>query len=118
MTLSLVTSAADRRRSPRVDVTLPIEAMDGGPTLTAHDLGTGGMLVSTTRARWPGQHMPVRLLLPDEKRAIRVTCRVVDLVEVPAGIGLSLKFLMLAPRARMAITRYVTTRLRAERASE
>ncbi len=115
MSLSLVPHPRDRRRTPRVDVLLPIETTDGGPSLTALDLGTGGMMVTTTRPRWPGQHLGVRLQLPGEKRAIRATCRVVELVEVPRGIGLSLKFLKLAPKAHLTVMRYVTELLRQQR---
>jgi c-di-GMP-binding flagellar brake protein YcgR len=115
MTLTLIPSPPERRRTPRIEVTLPIEALDGGPNLMAHDLGTGGMLVTTARPRWPGQHVSVRFQIPGEKRAIRATCRVVELVEVPHGIGLSLKFLELAPNAELQLVRFVSQKLRDER---
>lgn len=73
------------------------------------------MLVSTTRPRWPGQHLWVRFRLPGTAKAIRATCRVLDLVEVPAGIGLSLQFLRLAPKAQLEVVRFVADALRAER---
>jgi len=52
----------------------------------------------------------VRFQLIGEPQAIRCTCRVVDLVEVPRGVGLSLKFLRLAPEALLAVHRYVDKR--------
>ncbi len=111
MNLVVVPRPEERRRRPRVSVELPVEALDGGPALEAHDLGIGGMLVSTSRPRWPGQHVKVRFTLPTGGRAIRATCRVLDLVEVPKGIGLSLQFLTLSPRAQVEILRFVSERL-------
>jgi hypothetical protein len=94
---------------------MTIEAGDGGPDLQAHDIGSGGMLASTTRPRWPGQHLQVRFKLPRHSRAIRATCRVLDLVDVPRGVGLSLQFLQLAPKAEIDILRFVGDRLQTAR---
>ena len=113
MSLLLVPHPSDRRRRPRVPAEFVLEAFDGGPELVAHDVGIGGMLVSTSRPRWPGQHIPVRFKLPRSRRSIRVTCRVLELVEVPRGIGLSLQFLQLAPRAQLEVLRYVQDALEA-----
>ena len=113
MSLLLVPHPDDRRRRPRVPADFTLEAFDGGPDLRAHDLGIGGMLVSTSRPRWPGQHIPVRFKLPRARRAIRATCRVLELVEVPEGIGLSLQFLQLAPRAQVEVLRFVQDALEA-----
>jgi hypothetical protein len=111
MNLVVIPNAEERRRRPRVPVDMTVEALDDGPTLQAHDLGIGGMLVSTTHPRWPGQHVRVRFTLPSGGRAIRTTCRVLDLVEAPSGIGLSLQFLALAPKAQLEILRFVSGRL-------
>lgn len=100
----------ERRTTPRADVAIKIECTADGSWMIAHDVSLGGMLVTTTHARWPGQLVPVRFTLPGETQAIRCTCRVVDLVEVPRGIGLSLKFLRLAPEAMLAVHRYVDKR--------
>jgi hypothetical protein len=113
MSLLLVPHPNDRRRRPRVPADFTLDALDGGPELVAQDVGIGGMLVSTTRARWPGQHIPVRFKLPRTRRAIRATCRVLELVEVPKGVGLSLQFLQLAPKAQLEVLRYVQDRLEA-----
>ncbi|MBC7794472.1 MAG: PilZ domain-containing protein [Clostridia bacterium] len=100
----------ERRMTPRADVAIKIECTSDGAWMVAHDVSLGGMLVTTTTARWPGQLVPVRFTLPGEPQAIRCTCRVVDLVEVPRGIGLSLKFLRLAPEALLTVHRYVDKR--------
>ena len=100
----------ERRTTPRADVAIKVECTGDGSWMIAHDVSLGGMLVTTTKARWPGQLVPVRFMLPGEPQAIRCTCRVVELVEVPRGIGLSLKFLRLAPEALLAIHRYVDRR--------
>lgn len=97
----------ERRATHRMLTTIRVEALDGGPVLMAHDLSLGGMMVTTQRPRWPGCLLPVRFKLPAQPRAIRATCRVVDLVEVPVGVGLSLRFLRLAPEAQAAILRYM-----------
>ncbi|MBN1960999.1 MAG: PilZ domain-containing protein [Deltaproteobacteria bacterium] len=114
MNLVSIPNEAERRRRPRVPVELNIEALDNGPDLLAHDIGIGGMLVSTMHPRWPGQHIRVRFNLPTGGRAIRATCRVLDLVEVPKGIGLSLQFLALAPKAQLEILRFVNMRLKGQ----
>ncbi len=110
-------SVASRRRRPRIEVVLPVESLDGGPPLVAQNLGLGGMLVTTSQPRWPGQHIRVRFTLPGEERAIRATCRVVELVEVPRGIGLSLTFLALAPSAKLAVLRFISGELQKRRAA-
>lgn len=115
MSLVLVPNPDDRRKRPRIATNLCIEDTEGGPDLIAHDLGMGGMLVTTSRPRWPGQHIHVRFSLPTEPRAIRATCRVVELVEAEQGIGLSLSFLALAPKSQLAILRYISQALREER---
>ena len=112
MNLVVIPNSEERRRRPRVPVDMAVEALDDGPSLHAHDLGIGGMLVSTTHPRWPGQHIRVRFSLPSGGRAIRTTCRVLDLVEVPSGIGLSLQFLALASKAQLEILRFVSERLK------
>ncbi len=101
---------ADRRAVPRTITTVPIETFDAGPPLQARDIGLGGMLVTTDRPRWPGTLIRVRFKLPQQQRAIRATCRVVDLVPQDSGVGLALTFLKLAPEAQQAIARFVDER--------
>ncbi len=91
---------------------MAVEAFDHGPKLQAHDIGIGGMLVSSDQPRWPGQHIRVRFKLPKAGRAIRATCRVLDLAEAKSGIGLSLQFLSLAPKAQLEILRFVGDRIK------
>ena len=102
--------SGERRQLPRADVAIKVECTGDGTWMIAHDVSLGGMLVTTTRPRWPGQIIAVRFTLPGDSQAIRCTCRVVDLVEVPRGIGLSLRFLRLAPEAMLAVHRYVDKR--------
>jgi len=68
------------------------------------------MMVTSHRARWPGELVRVRFTLPGESRAIRATCRVVDLIEVPRGVGMALQFLRLHPAAQIQLHRYVDQR--------
>lgn len=105
-----MTDSRNRRALPRMMTAVRIDARDGGPYLIAHDLSLGGMMVTTAQPRWPGTLLPVRFTLPGQTRAICATCRVVDLIEVPHGIGLSLRFLRLAPEAQTAVARYVDER--------
>jgi hypothetical protein len=81
--------------------------------MVSHDIGVGGMRVSTSRPRWPGQHIPVRFRLPDCGRSIRATCRVLSLIDDPDGVGMTLQFLALAPKAELLILRYVSRAWRA-----
>lgn len=97
----------DRRLVPRIETTVRIEALDGQSYCIAHDVGLGGMLVTTRDARWPGQLLRVRFRLPGEERAIRATCRVVDVAEMPRGVGLALQFVGLAAEAREVLRRFV-----------
>jgi len=97
----------ERRHKPRAEVVMSIEDLDGGPPLLAHDVGTGGLCVTSLLPRWPGMHLHVRFKLPCTHRPIRATCRVVDLFQTPCGSGMSLQFLALSPKAELAILRYV-----------
>lgn len=110
--------AGERRQVPRADAAIIVECLADGTWMVAHDVSLGGMLVTTARPRWPGQLVAIRFSLPGEPQAIRCTCRVVDLVEVPRGVGLSLKFLRLAPESLLAIHRYVDKRPVAKEADE
>jgi len=78
--------------------------------MIAHDISVGGMMVTTAEPRWPGELLRVRFTLPGKTRAIRATCQVVDLVEVPRGVGLRLRFLRLAADAQIAVHEYVDLR--------
>jgi hypothetical protein len=100
----------ERRKLPRMLTTVRVDALDGGPPLIAHDLSLGGMLLTAHTPRWPGTLMRVRFRLPGSQRAICATCRVVELVDVPVGVGLAVRFLRLAPEAQAAILRYMDTR--------
>jgi hypothetical protein len=101
----------DRRLAPRANAGIAVEDVDGGAPLTAHDVSLGGMMVTTTVPRWPGMLIHVRFSVPTEPRAIRATCRVVELQQADDGfIGLSLRFLKLAPAAQLAIHRFVDQR--------
>ncbi|MBI5509486.1 MAG: PilZ domain-containing protein [Deltaproteobacteria bacterium] len=100
----------DRREMPRREIALKIEPQDGGGLMIAQDLGLGGMLVTTKDARWPGQLLRVRFRLPGERRAIRATCQVMGLADVPRGIGLALRFVRLHPDAKAAIHRFIDHR--------
>lgn len=100
----------ERRRDPRVPTLIRVQPLDGTPAMIAQDLSVGGLGVTSRRPRWPGTLVPVRFRLPGERLAIRATCRVVDLVEVPAGTGLSLMFLGLAPEAERQLRRFVASR--------
>ncbi len=100
----------DRRKLPRSPTAIRVEALDGGPYLIAHDISLGGMFVTTRKPRWPGEHVRVRFNLPGEPRAIRATCRVTDLADVPHGAGLALRFLKLHSEAQVALHRYIDRR--------
>ena len=84
-----------------------VELLDGSGYLVAHDLSLGGMQVTTSRPRWPGEMLRLRFQLPGQQQAIRATCRVINLVEAPHGVGLALQFLCLAPEARWALRRFL-----------
>jgi len=100
----------DNRSCPRKETAVWIETFDGKAPLVAQDVSLGGMMVATNQHRWPGELIRMRIKLPKEKRAFRVTARVVDLVEVPHGVGLSLRFLKLAPEAQLMIHNFVDDR--------
>lgn len=97
----------ERRANPRTEEMFRVELLDGGRAMMAHDLSIGGMQVTSHEPRWPGSLVRVRFRPPGSERWIRATCRVVDLIEIPNGIGISLAFLKLAPAAITAIERAV-----------
>ena len=99
----------DRRLARRVATTIPIKPVEGSGWMIAHDLSVGGMQVTTTAPRWPGTLIPIRFRLPKSKQFLCMTARVIGLVDVPHGVGLSLQFLRLAPESDEAIRRYVST---------
>ena len=100
----------DRRLTPRSEIAIKVEPLDGSGWMMAHDLSLGGMLVTTREPRWPGQLLRVRFTLPGESRAIRVTCQVMSLVDVPVGVGLALRFVKLHGTAQAAVHRFVDRR--------
>jgi len=100
----------DRRDVPRNSTLLRATALDGGPPMMVQDVSLGGMLVTCESPRSPGCMVPLRFRLPSQPRAIRATCRVVNLVQVPRGVGMALVFLKLAPDAEQAIHRFVDAR--------
>jgi hypothetical protein len=101
---------SERRSVPRSPLAIRVEPQDGGDWMVAHDISLGGMMVTTRQARWPGELVRVRFNLPGGARAIRATCRVVNLVEVPRGVGLAMRFLSLHPAAEIELHRYVDQR--------
>lgn len=101
---------SDRRAMPRVDSLFRVEPLDAGPTLYAQDLSLGGVYVTSPTPRWPGEIFAVRFFLPNQTRAVRATCRVLDLDEAPSGVGMSLRFLKLSTEAALAIHDYVDSR--------
>ena len=102
--------AVERRTTARTPTIIRVENRDGGPTLFAHDVSLGGMMVTSQDPLWPGTLVRVRFKLPGDARCIRVTCRVVDFVEVPRGVGMALQFLRLALPAQLALHRFVDRR--------
>ena len=100
----------DRRETPRTEIAIKVETLDHSDVMFAHDLSLGGMLVTTREPRWPGMIVPVRFRLPGEPRAIRATCQVMGLADVPVGIGLALRFIKLHPDAAAAIHRFIDKR--------
>ena len=100
----------DRRETPRSEIAIKVEPLDESGVMFAHDLSLGGMLVTTREPRWPGQIVPVRFKLPGAERAIRVTCQVMGIADVPVGIGLALRFVKLHPEAQAAIHRFIDKR--------
>ena len=98
----------NRRQVRRVATTIPIKPVDGPGWMIAHDLSVGGMQVTTTAPRWPGTLIPIRFRLPNAERFICITVRVIGLVDVPHGIGLSLQFLRLSLESDEAIRHYVS----------
>lgn len=103
-------SFRDRRQTPRIDTAIRVEPIGEGATLYAQDVSLGGMLVTTIEPRWPGSLLRVRFRLPQQKQFIRATLRVLDLVETPRGVGLSVQFLRLSAEAQLAVHQYVDSR--------
>lgn len=97
----------NRRAQPRLPTTLRIVPRDGSAPLIVQDISVGGMFVTSSVPRWPGTLIPMRFMLHGQPRAICATCRVVSLVEVPRGVGLSLMFVRLSDEARSAIASFI-----------
>ncbi|MDP7038216.1 MAG: PilZ domain-containing protein [Myxococcota bacterium] len=101
----------DRRHAPRRPTLVRVKPLDGGAWMTAQDLGLGGMLVTTEQPRWPGAFVPVRFSLQRGETPIEVVCQVVDLVEVPRGIGLALRFVRFSKAGRARLGRFLQDRI-------
>lgn len=100
----------EQRNTRRLQGYLPVECLDDGALLMAHDISVGGMMITAKTPRWPGQILRLRVKLPGQVRAFRVSARVLDFVEVPRGVGMRLSFLALAPQAKKQVERFVTGR--------
>lgn len=105
----------DRRQVPRAQTLLRIELYEFGEWLVAHDISLGGLSVTSKKVYWPGTLLRLRFVLPEQKRAIRVSCRVVELTDVPHGVGLTLRFLKLSAEAQLALHAYIDGRSISER---
>lgn len=101
----------ERRRRPRTSANLRVEVSGSDVMLTTRDLGLGGMGVYGRRLYWPGQHVHVRLQLPNSARSVPAMCRIVNLFDSSAehGYGMSMQFLALAPKAKLAILRFIAS---------
>ena len=109
--------STDRRHQPRRPTLVRVKPLDGGAWMTAQDLGLGGMLVTTEQPRWPGAFVSVCFCLKRGATPIEVVCQVVDLVEVPRGIGLALRFVRLSRAGRARLTRFIKGEFVAEASS-
>ena len=96
--------ANERRHLPRCPAVVRVQPLDGGAWMMAQDLSYGGMLVTTLEPRWPGSFIPVAFVLQRGEEPIEALCQVMDLVEVPRGIGLALRFVRIleGDRARLS----------------
>ena len=92
--------AQDRRNQPRRQTALRVEALDNGTWMMAQDLSMGGMLVTTQEPRWPGSFVPVQFSPKRGAKPIEVLCQVMNLVEVPCGVGLALRFVRFSRAGR------------------
>ena len=96
-----------RHVARRVETLIIVECVDMPHRLVAQDIGLDGMLDTSSVPHWPGTLLRVRFQLRGQPRAIACTCRVLDLVQVPRGVGLSLEFLLLSPEATRAIREWM-----------
>ncbi|MBJ81229.1 MAG: hypothetical protein CMH60_07935 [Myxococcales bacterium] len=90
----------ERRNLPRCPTAVRVQPLDGGSWMMAQDLSFGGMLVTTAEPRWPGSFIPVAFVLERGEEPIEALCQVMDLVEVPRGIGLALRFIRMPEGGR------------------
>jgi type IV pilus assembly protein PilZ len=109
---------AERRTAPRLELELEVslESDNNFYTGLTQDISTGGLFVATHHLRAVGQHVTVRLTLPEAKEQIVVESEVRWLRQthspganhLPDGMGL--KFLGLSAPAKTAIGQFLDKR--------
>jgi uncharacterized protein (TIGR02266 family) len=113
-------SAAERRRSPRANVTLRIEyaTVDELFSEFTRDINEGGLFVETEKLQPPGTEVSLQFRLPGSEEVLTTLGRVVQVAQGKAGVpsGMGIEFDELTPDDRERIDRIVRT-LRVERES-
>ncbi len=89
-----MTDAADRRRSPRFSIRLPVNVLGASDLPNSRDLSDTGLFIETQEANTIGAPLSVRLVNPVSGESIPAICKVVRQVHDSNGhqIGLGLRF--------------------------
>lgn len=106
----------ERRQYARLDSQLQARFLWGGGSfvLNTADLSRDGLFVASEHLLMPGERMKVLLLVPGHPDPVRAVAEVVRVVETPEpGLpsGLGLRYVMMDPQGRSAITDYMVGRV-------
>ena len=112
-----MTSAQDRRRSPRYTVSVEVTLSSEHNFFTGltQDLSGGGLFVATPSLCPIGSRVELRMKLPTSPQPIDVLTEVrwVRHQDVPGGggrAGVGLMFLQMSPQARQAVKAFIARR--------
>ena len=96
---------ANRRFLPRVRRAFRVRLADGEQVVDGVDISFGGMMCMAEEAVWPGNLIEADLWLGDDRRALRVVGRVVELVNNRGELAMRVRFeqVSAADRRRIAM---------------
>lgn len=103
-------SKANRRLSQRIQTTFTVRVADGRITLEGLDLSPCGMLCCGAEPIWPGNELPLQLVLPGDALPLAVVGRVVELVCSHGLVAMRVRFETVEPVVQRRIVAWIESR--------
>jgi len=113
LALPIQTTAAsktNRRLLQRIQTTFTVHAADSRITLEGLDISPRGMLCCGAEPIWPGNELPLQLILPGEALPVAVVGRVVELVCAHGLVAMRVRFETVEPATQRRMVAWIESR--------